>query len=70
MTSGLVSDALLMAVWERKPTADLMHHSYRDSQYTGALYQKLLKENQFLVNMSRIDNCYDNAPTESFFMAA
>lgn len=67
MTSDLVIDALLMAVRKRKPAAGLIHHSDRGSQYTGALYQQLLKENRFLVSMRGTGNCYDNAPTESFF---
>lgn len=67
MTSDLVIDALHMALRKRQPPADLIHHSDRGSQYTGAPYQKLLMDNQFLISMSGTGNCYDNAPIESFF---
>ena len=67
MTSHLVIDALRMALRERQPTAGLLHHSDRGSQYTGASYQQLLEGHLFLVSMSGTGNCYDNAPTESFF---
>lgn len=67
MTSDLVLDALHMAIRERKPAVGLIHHSDRGSQYTGAPYQELLKSHQFEVSMSGTGNCYDNAPTESFF---
>jgi transposase InsO family protein len=67
MTSDLVLDALHMAIRERKPAVGLIHHSDRGSQYTGTPYQELLKSHQFKVSMSGTGNCYDNAPTESFF---
>lgn len=56
-----------MALWARRPAAGLIHHSDRGSQYTGAPYQQLLRDNQCLVSMSGTSNCYDNAPTEGFF---
>jgi transposase InsO family protein len=34
---------------------------------TGAPYQQLLMDNQFLISMSGTGHCYDNAPIESFF---
>ncbi len=67
MTSALVIDALQMAIQRRRPPAGLLHHSNRGSQYTGQPYQPMLKDKRFLVSMSRTGNCYDNAPTESFF---
>jgi len=67
MTSELVLDALEMAIQRRRPPAGLLHHSDRGSQYTGRAYQQLLKDNLFLSSMSGKGNCYDNAPTESFF---
>lgn len=45
----------------------MLHHSDRGSQYTGRLYQQLLEDKGFQVSMSGRGNCYDNAPTESFF---
>lgn len=67
MTSDLVIDALRMAIQRRQPAPGLLHHSDRGSQYTGQPYQLLLRDNRFLVSMSGTGNCFDNAPTESFF---
>ena len=44
-----------------------MHHSDRGSQYACGDFQQLLKEHRIVCSMSRRGNCYDNAPTESFF---
>jgi len=67
MTSALVIDALNMACQQRRPGPELIHHSDRGSQYTGQPYQQLLKDNLIQVSMSGTGDCYDNAPTESFF---
>jgi len=67
MTSSLVIDALNMALRQRQPGPGLLHHSDRGSQYTGRPYRTLLEENFMLSSMSRTGNCYDNAPSESFF---
>lgn len=67
MTSDLVSAALRMAIQQCQPAPGLLHHSDRGSQYTGQPYQQLLKDRRFIVSMSDTGNCYDNAPTESFF---
>ncbi len=63
----LVIDALEMAIARRRPEPGLVHHSDRGSQYASKDYQKLLKNNGFICSMSRKGNCWDNAPTESFF---
>lgn len=67
ITAKLVNDALMMAIWKRKPARGLMAHSDRGSQYASDLYQQTIKENGFICSMSRKGNCWDNAPSESFF---
>ena len=67
MTSSLVEKALKMAVRQRQPPADLIHHSDRGRQYTGGDYQKLLQSNLMQASMSSTGSCFDNAPMESFF---
>jgi putative transposase len=67
MTAQLANDALMMAVWKRKPPKGLMLHSDRGSQYASGLYQKTIKDHDFVCSMSRKGNCWDNAPSESFF---
>jgi transposase InsO family protein len=67
MPAQLVNDALMMAIWKRKPPKGLMVHSDRGSQYASDLYQKTIKDHGFICSMSRKGNCWDNAPSESFF---
>lgn len=67
MTAQLVCDALTMAIWNRQPSAGLIHHSDRGSQYASNAFCKLLKDHQFTGSMSRKGNCWDNAVVESFF---
>jgi putative transposase len=67
ITAELANDALVMAVWKRKPNKGLMVHSDRGSQYASGLYQKTIKKHGFICSMSRKGNCWDNAPSESFF---
>ena len=44
-----------------------MHHSDRGSQYASHAFQDKLKEFGMICSMSRKGNCWDNAPTESWF---
>jgi transposase InsO family protein len=62
----LTRDALAMALARRRPTAALVHHSDRGSQYTATAYQALLAEHGVTASMSRAGDCYDNALAESF----
>jgi putative transposase len=67
MTSRLVVDALEMAVRRRLPGDGLVAHSDRGSQYASAHYQGLLDRHGITCSMSRVAQCWDNAPVESFF---
>lgn len=67
MTADLVIDALTMAWFRRRPTAGLMHHSDRGSQYASHDFQDKLTTYGMICSMSRKGNCWDNAPTESWF---
>jgi putative transposase len=67
MTSQLVTDALLMAVWRRRPAESLLHHSDQGSQYTSEAFQRLLQELGVTCSMSRSGNVWDNSVMESFF---
>ena len=67
MKVSLVSDALKMAYFRRRPIKGLVHHSDRGSQYASNEYQKLLDQNGMIRSMSRKGNCWDNAVVESFF---
>ncbi len=65
--TDLVSDALRMAWFRRRPAAGALHHSDRGSQYASHEFQALLTKFGMTCSMSRKGNCWDNAPTESFF---
>ena len=65
--ADLVIDALLMAVWRRKPTNKVLVHSDQGIQYTCSDWRSFLKANQLEASMSRRGNCWDNAVAESFF---
>jgi len=67
MTSDLALDALLAAVWRRKPQGCVMVHSDQGSQFSSGDWQSFLKANHLVGSMSRRGNCYDNAVAESFF---
>lgn len=67
MESRLVVDALEMAIQRRLPEADLLLHSDRGSQYASGHYQRVLAKHDITCSMSRVGNCYDNAPMESFW---
>lgn len=67
MTSDIVTDALTMAWFRRRPAPGVMHHSDRGSQYASHAFQGKLKEFGMICSMSRKGNCWDNAPTESWF---
>ena len=67
MTSDIVTDALTMAWFRRRPAPGVMHHSDRGSQYASHAFQDKLKQFGMTCSMSRKGNCWDNAPTESWF---
>lgn len=63
----LAVDALVMACARQRPSAGLIVHSDRGSQYASAAFRAKLGEHRMVQSMSRRGNCYDNAPMESFF---
>jgi putative transposase len=67
MPTDLVSDALKMALYSRRPGRGLIHHSDRGVQYASEDYQQLLAGHGIQVSMSGRGDCYDNAMMESFW---
>lgn len=67
MRAELVNDALLMALWKRKPGTGLLWHSDRGSQYASGSHRQLLKHFGIRQSMSRRGDCWGNAVSESFF---
>lgn len=67
MKASLTNDALLMAIWKRKPSKGLIWHTDRGVQYAAYSHRKILKDHGIVQSMSRKGNCWDNAVSESFF---
>ena len=67
MKAELVTDALRMAWFRRRPEAGVIVHSDRGSQYCSGLFQDTLKAYSMRSSMSRRGDCWDNAPTESLW---
>jgi len=65
--ADLPLQALLMAVWRRKPKTKVHVHSDQGSQFTGYEWQEFLEQHNLVPSMSRRGNCWDNAVAESFF---
>ncbi|WP_341787366.1 IS3 family transposase [Rickettsia endosymbiont of Cantharis rufa] len=67
MRADLVNNALLMAIWQRKPAKGLIWHTDRGSQYCSDSHLKIIKQHGIKQSMGRKGNCLDNAVAESFF---
>ncbi len=67
MQADLVLQALLMAVWRRRPKQEVVVHSDQGTQYTSGDWRAFLRDHRLVPSMSRRGNCYDNAVAESFF---
>ncbi len=67
LAKEVVLDALLMAVWRRKPCTEVIIHSDQGSQYGSRDWERFCRSHKLLPSMSRRGNCWDNAVAESFF---
>jgi len=67
MTDELTLAAVRMAIRDRQPPAELVHHTDRGGQYASARYRAVLRRSGMRQSMSRAANCYDNAFMESCF---
>lgn len=63
----LVIDALLMAVWRRRPRQKVLVHSDQGCQYGSDDWLRFCQAHNLEPSMSRRGNCWDNAVAESFF---
>ena len=67
LDAELTIAALRMALNQRRPSAGLIIHSDRGSQFASAAYRQVLSQYRLVASMSRKGNCYDNAHIESFW---
>jgi putative transposase len=63
----LVNSMLKKALARLSPDDKPVLHSDQGWQYRMPAYQRQLRERELVQSMSRKENCYDNAPMESFF---
>jgi putative transposase len=66
LKTELVLDAVNMAIYTRRPSPGLIHHSDRGSQYTSVEFGSRLKEAGLLPSMGSVADAYDNSMAESF----
>lgn len=67
MRTTLVTDALDMAIRDRRPAGPVIFHSDRGTQYTSNDFSDYCGVNNLNRSMGRTGVCYDNAVAESFF---
>ena len=67
LESGLVVEALEMAVARRRPRPALVHHSDQGSQYVSLVFGERCREAGIQLSMGSKGDAYDNAVAESFF---
>ena len=67
LTTSLVATAVRRALYQRRPTQEIILHSDRGSQYASKDLHSLAKEQSICLSMGKTGSCYDNAVTESFF---
>jgi transposase InsO family protein len=65
LRTNLVLDALEQALWARRETAGLIHHSDRGSQYLSIRYTERLIEANIEASVGSIGDSYDNALAET-----
>lgn len=63
----LVVDALMMAVWRRRPSKQVIVHSDQGSQYGSDDWLRFCRANRLEPSMSLRGKCWDNVVAEPFF---
>ena len=67
MRTSLVTDALDMAIGNRRPPRGVIFHSDRGTQYTSREFAKYCRKNHIRRSLGKTGICYDNAVSESTF---
>lgn len=67
LSRELALDALLMAIWRRKPERRVIVHSDPGNQFGNDDFRRFCAAHRLEPSMSRRGNCWDNAVAESFF---
>lgn len=67
LTTELMVGALEMAVKQRRPKGEVVHHSDQGCQYTSWVFGKRCGALGVRMSMGTVGDAYDNAMAESFF---
>ncbi len=67
LRTELVVEAVEMALWRRRPSDGVIHHSDQGSQYTSLAFGRRLRDAGMMASMGSRGDCFDNAMAESFF---
>ena len=67
MRTSLVTDALDMAIANRRPAKGVIFHSDRGTQYTSGDFAAYCTKNNIRRSLGKTGICYDNAVSESTF---
>jgi putative transposase len=67
LRAALVVEAFNMAVWNRRPAGEVVHHSDRGVQYTSLAFSRRCREAGVAPSMGSVGDAYDNALAEAFF---
>jgi putative transposase len=67
LKTEVVLNALDMAIWNRRPTGGVIHHSDQGCQYTSFAFGRRCREAGVVPSMGSVGDCFDNAMAESFF---
>lgn len=65
MSADLTLDALEQALWARRVSGNLIHHSDRGSQYVSIRYSERLTELGIEASVGSVGDAYDNALAET-----
>ena len=66
-TSTLVTNALGMAIANRRPPPGTIIHSDHGTQFTSWAFTRRAQESGLVASMGSIGDCYDNTVIESFW---
>jgi putative transposase len=59
LRTELVLDALEMALWNRRPSAKVIHHSDHGCQYTSLAFGRRCRQAGIAVSRGSVGDCYD-----------
>ena len=66
-STALVTNALGMAIDQRRPHGDTVIHSDQGTQFTSWAFTRRAVDSGLLPSMGSVGDCYDNAMMESFW---